>query len=128
MHPAGWQEEVIAMFTKVTKVVAALALLLGLFSHSAADYRKLIFAVVWMAALVVLAQAFHRTNYFWAAVFLAIACVFNPILPIALPASMGLLSEMAAAIMFMIALAVLRSKPRLTIASITAPGAGSESL
>lgn len=48
--------------------------------------------------------------------------------PIALPASMGLLSEMTAAILFMIALAVLRSKPRLSIASITAPGAGSESL
>ena len=116
------------MFTKVTKVVAAVALLLGLFSHSAADYRRLIFTVVWMAALVVLAQAFYRSNYFWAALFLLIACLFNPIRPIALPASMGLLSEMAAAILFMIALAVLRSKPRLSIASITAPGAGSESL
>jgi hypothetical protein len=56
------------------------------------------------------------------------ACLFNPILPIALPASMGLLLEMAAALLFMIALAVLRSKPRLSIASITARGAGSESL
>lgn len=116
------------MFTKVTKVVAALALLLGLFSHSAADHRKLIFAVVWTAALVVLAQAFHRSSYFWAAVFLAMACLFNPMRPVALPASMGLLLEMAAAILFMIALAVLRSKPRLSIASITAHGAGSESL
>jgi len=116
------------MFTRMTKVVAALALLVGLFSHSVADYRKLIFAVVWMAALVVLAQAFHRTNYFWAAVFLTLACLFNPILPIAFPASTGLLIEMAAAILFMISLAVLRSKPRLSIASITGPGSGSESL
>jgi len=116
------------MFTKVTKVVAALALLVGLFSHSAADHRKLIFTVVWIAALVVLTQAFYRSSYFWAAVFLAMACLFNPILPVALPASMGLLLEMAGAILFMIALAVLRSKPRLSIASITAPGAGSESL
>jgi magnesium-transporting ATPase (P-type) len=117
-----------AMFTNVTKVLAALALVAGLFSHSAADHRKLIFLVVWMAALVVLSQAFHRSNYFWAAVFLAVACVFNPFVPIMLPASVGLLSEMAAAILFMISLAVLRSKPRLSIASITAPGAGSESL
>ncbi len=116
------------MFTKVTKVVAVLALLLGLFSHSAADHRTLIFTVVWMAALVVLAQAFHRTSYFWAAVFLALACLFNPIRPIALPASMGLVLEMVATILFLIALAVLRSKPRLSIASITAHGAGSESL
>ena len=116
------------MFTKVTKVIAALALLLGLFSHSAADHRKMIFTVVWVAALVVLIQAFQRSSYFWAAVFLATACLFNPIRPVALPASMGLLLEMVAAILFMIALAVLRSKPRLSIASITAPGAGSESL
>jgi hypothetical protein len=117
-----------AMFTNVTKVVAALALLLGLFSHSAADHHKLIFLVVWMAALVVLAQAFYRSSYFWAAVFLTMACLFNPIRPIALPASVELLFEMAAAILFMIALAALRSKPRLSIVSITAPGAGSESL
>lgn len=116
------------MFTSVTKVLAALALLIGLFSHSAADYRKVVLIVVWLAALVVLAQAFQRSNYFWAGVFLAVACVFNPVLPIMLPASVGLLSEMAAAILFMISLAVLRSKPRLSIASITAPGAGSESL
>lgn len=116
------------MFTNVTKVLAALALLVGLFSHSAADHRKLIFLVVWMAALVVLAQAFYRSNYFWAAVFLAVACIFNPVVPIMLPASAGLLAEMAATILFMISLAVLRSKPRLSIASITAPGAGSESL
>jgi hypothetical protein len=116
------------MFTKVIKVVAALVLMAGLFSHSVADYRKLIFLVVWMAALVVLAQAFHRSNYFWAVVFLMVACLFNPILPVALPASTGLLLEMMAAILFMISLAVLRSKPRLAIASITAPGSGSESL
>ena len=116
------------MFTKATKVVAALALLLGLFSHSAADHRKLIFTLAWVAALVVLAQAFYRSSYFWAAVFLAMACLFNPIRPVALPASMGLVLEMAAAILFMIALAVLRSRPRLSIASITAPGAGGESL
>ena len=116
------------MFTKVTKLVAALALLLGLFSHSAADHSRLILTLAWMAALVVLAQAFHRSSYFWAAVFLTLACLFNPILPIGLPASMGLVVEMTAAILFMIALAVLRSKPRLSIASITAPGAGSESL
>lgn len=116
------------MFTKVTKVLAALGLLAGLFLQSAADHRRLIFVVVWMAALVVLAQAFHRSSYFWAAVFLSVACLFNPILPIALPASVGLVSEMAAAILFMVSLAVLRSKPRLSIASITAPGAGGESL
>ncbi len=62
------------MLTKVIKVVAALALLAGLFSHSAADYRNLIF------------------------------------------------------VLFMISLAVLRSKTRLSIASITGPGSGSESL
>jgi magnesium-transporting ATPase (P-type) len=117
-----------AMFTKITKVLAAVALLVGLFSHSAGDYRRMIFIVVWMAALVVLAQAFHRNNFFWAAIFLSVACLFNPILPIMLPASMGLLVNMAAAILFMISLAVLRSKPRLSIASITASGAGSESL
>ena len=116
------------MFTKITKVLAALALLLGLFSHTAGDHRQLIFMLVWAAALVVLAQAFHRSNYFWAATFLALACLFNPIRPVALPASLGLMCEMAAAILFMISLAVLRSKPRLSIASITASGAGSESL
>ena len=116
------------MFLKAAKVVAAVALLLGLFSHSATDYRKLIFTVVWMAALVVLVQAFYRSSYFWAAVFLAIACLFNPLRPIAFPASMGLVLEMTASIMFMVALAVLRSKPRLSIASITAHGSGSESL
>ena len=116
------------MFTKITKLLAALALLLGLFSHTASDHRQLISILVWAAALVVLAQALYRSNYFWAATFLALACLFNPIRPIALPASLGLMCEMATAILFMISLAVLRSKPRLSIASITASGAGNESL
>jgi hypothetical protein len=122
------QKGATAMFTKITKVLAALALLLGLFTHSASDHRKLIFLLVWAAALVVLGQAFHRSNYLWAAIFLALACLFNPVRPVTLPASMGLLCEMAAAILFMISLAVLRSKPRLSIASITGSEAGSESL
>jgi hypothetical protein len=92
------------MFTKITKVVAAVALLVGFF------------------------PPFYRSYYFWAVIFLAVACLFNPIRPITLPDSMGLLSEMAAAILFMISLAVLRAKPRLSLASITASRAGSESL
>ena len=116
------------MLTKFTKVVAVLALLAGLFSRTAADYRTGLLIVVWGAALVVLAQAFYRSNYFWMGVFLAVACLFNPIRPILLSASLVLILDMSTAILFMISLAALRSRPRLSIASITGPVSRSESL
>jgi hypothetical protein len=117
-----------AMLTKFTKVVAVLALLAGLFSRAAADYRTGLLIVVWAAALVVLAQAFSRSNYFWMGVFLGVACLFNPIRPILLSASLVLILDVSTAILFMISLAALRSKPRLSIASITGPASRSESL
>ena len=116
------------MFTKLTKWLSIMALLLGAFLTSSAIYRIGLEMVVCVAALVVAVQAFRIGRYFWGIGFAAIAVLFNPAVPIVLSHRAFLLLDFVCIGAFLVSLAALQWKPTLSIPSITGRTPGSESL
>lgn len=107
------------MHTEVMKWVPILAPLLAVvFWHFAPTYQGELNIVVSVAAAAVLIQAFQAKKYRWAAGFLGIALLFNPVMPV-FPLAGGLsLSLVVLAIApFAISLVALRRQPLLSIPS-----------
>jgi len=116
------------MFTKLTKWLSIMALLLGMFLTSSTIYRIGLEMVVCVAAVVVLAQAFRIRKYFWGVGFAAIAVLFNPVVPVVLSHRIFLLLDLVCIGTFLISLTALQWQPTLSIPSITGRTPGSESL
>ena len=119
------------MLTKIMKwgSIAALLILAALNSHSLADYRTVLAAlVVFAGAIVVLVQSTSRAKYLWATAFLAVGVLFNPVLPIMLPRNTFVMLGLVILVLFVMSLAALKRIPRLSIASITDRTPGSQSL
>jgi hypothetical protein len=109
--------------------VAALLLLLAVLWRSSPDYRTVLAAfVVWAGAIVVFVEAASAGNYAWAATFLAVGALFNPVLPIMLPRNLFLGLDLACLVMFLVSLAIWKANPRLSIASTIDPTPRNESL
>lgn len=104
-------------------------LLTVLFWGSAKDFRLELDLVVCGAAAVVVAQAFEAKKYYWASGFVAIALMFNPLVPVYRPAGDFALSIVVFSIVpFVMALIELRPRPLMSIPSITDRNPGSRSL
>ena len=116
------------MLTKITKWIAIAALLLALFWHPFAESRRLLQFAVLGGAVAVLVQALRAGKYMWIGLFVAVACVFNPIRPISFSPSLFLVLDALTLVLFMVSLRGLDTKPRQSIASITDRTPGSESL
>jgi len=119
------------MLVKIMKWVSIAALLLtALFRRSAANYQPLLDFVVCMGAIVVVQQqAVRAKKYLWAAGFLVIAVLFNPIVPVPKPSgNLSLLMVSVCIATFAISLVALKPQPLLSIPSITDRNPGSESL
>ena len=116
------------MFTRIMKWFSIMALLLGVFLSSSASYRTALELVVCVAAAVVAAQAFRTGKYFWGIGFVAIAILFNPVVPIAFSPGRFLVLDLVCIAAFLGSLAVLRWRPILSVPSITDRTPGSESL
>ncbi len=116
------------MLTKVIKWSAIAALIGGVLSRSLPDWGLVLQFVVVAAAAVVLTQAATMHRYVWMTLFLVVAFLFNPVVPV--PFShyiFGIVSAFAV-LLFFFSLELLKPKPRLSIASITDRMPGSESL
>ncbi len=116
------------MPTKIMKWIAIAALLLALFWHPFAESRILLQFAVLAGAVAVLVQAVRAGKYVWIGLFVAVACIFNPIRPFAFSANLFLVLDAITLVLFMVSLGRLAMKPRLSIASITDRTPGSESL
>ena len=116
------------MFTKIMKFVCAGVLLLTAFWVATPGLKILLDIVICVGALMVATQAVAWSKYLWAAGFVAIAVLFNPILPIALSRNVFLWLDMACLLAFLISLETLKSQPVLSISSITNRIPGSLSL
>jgi hypothetical protein len=115
------------MLTKIMKWASiAVLLLVGL--RLAKSYQGLWEMVVCVSALLVVAQAVRAAKYFWAAGFLAIVVLFNPVAPIVLSAKILLWLNWVCLAAFLVSLAVLKRSPTLSIPSITNRTPRSESL
>ena len=116
------------MFMKVMKFVCVGVLLLTAFWVASPGVKVLLDILVCVGAITVAAEAVARPKYLWAAGFVAIAVLFNPIAPVALSRNVFLGLDVACLLAFLLSLAALRRQPMLSIPSITNRTPGSEAL
>ena len=116
------------MFTKLMKWFSITVLVLGLYWGSSAAFRITMELVVFVAALVVTAQALRTGKHFWWIAFTALAALFNPIAPPALSHKMFLGLDCVSIAIFLASLLFLRWQPILSMPSITGRTPGSQSL
>ena len=118
------------MYPKVMKLVSIAALLLAVvFWNYAGAYQMELNLVVSVAAAVILIQAVQARKYRWVAAFLAIAVLFNPVVPIfRLESPVGLSLVVLSIAPFAISLVALRPDRLMSIPSITDRNPGSQSL
>lgn len=118
------------MYTEVMKWLSIATLLSTLvFWNVAASYQPELNLLICSAAALVLVQAARRKKYIWAAGFLLVAVLFNPLLPMfQLAGGIGLGLIALAIAPFAVSLVALRPRPLLSIPSITDRNPGSQSL
>ena len=124
--------------TRFMKGLSMVALLLGFFWSLPVGHRELagrgsgslvLFDIlVCLTALLVIAEAVRAGKYFWAAGFVAIALLFNPVVPVALSRKMFLGLDAVCILTFLASLAFVQGRRILTIPSITNCRPRSESL
>ena len=118
------------MLPNIMKWTCSATLLLATaFWSIALDYELLLTVVVFMGAVIVLQQAVKEHQHLWAAAFAAIALVFNPAAPL-FQASGGWfrVTALVCTAVFAVSLMALKTRPILSIPSITDRTPGSESL
>ena len=116
------------MFTTTMKWAAVAALVIGIFWRMSFDHLSYLNFVVTLAAALVVVQAASLRQYWWVVSFVAIACLFNPILPIELSSRLTIGFQVISAAIFAGSLQLLHSEPTMTIASITEVNPKTESL
>jgi hypothetical protein len=118
------------MHNQVMKWTSIVALLLAVvFWKAAPDYQRELNLIVAMAAAFVFVQAYRAGKHLWAVGFAGIALLFNPVVPMfRLGGDPGLGLVVFSIVPFAMSLIVLKSQPRLSIASITDRNPGSQSL
>lgn len=116
------------MLTTIMKYVAIATLLAGLFWKFVPNARTYLDFVVAAGAVFVLVQAVNLRRYWWVAGFSAITFLFNPIRTIELSSGTTVALQILTAAVFAISLQLLKTSPRLTIASITEANPRTESL
>lgn len=117
-----------AMFTKIVKLVCAGALLVTAFWVTPPGIGILLDILISVGAITIATEAVARPKYVWAAGFVAIGVLFNPIAPVALSRNVFLVLDVACLLAFLISLEALQSQPVLSIPSITNRTPGSRSL
>jgi hypothetical protein len=116
------------MFTKTMKWVSIAVLLLAVLWRLTASSQVLLEIVVCVSGLLVVTQAVRAGKYFWAAGFVAIAVLFNPVVPGAFSRKAFLWLGSVSLLTFLVSLAVSRRQTILSMPSRTDRAAGSESL
>jgi hypothetical protein len=121
------------MLTTFMKWIASVALLGGLvlpafLGHYALGYHEGLLILIPAGATVVMFQAAAMREYRWVAAFGVVACLFNPVVPLGFSAAPALVVNTLALTLFALSLKLLKTPPRLSIASITDRMPGSESL
>jgi len=116
------------MFTKIMKWLSIAALLLAALLRPSGGYQVLLQFVVCVTALMVVTQAIRTHKYFLVPAFVAIAVLFNPVVPVLLSRKTLLWLDWVCLMTFLVSLAALRWQPALTIPSITSQLRRSKSL
>ena len=116
------------MTTKIMKLVAIAALLMALLPQTGSAYRLALECVVCLSCILVVREAVRARKFFWFIAFGAIAVLFNPLLPVVPSHRVSIWLDLVCALMFLSSLAILHTRPMLSMPSITDRTPGSESL
>ena len=117
------------MLTEIMKWASVVALMVAVFGwHSSLNVRVLVQFIVCAAAALVFVQAMRASKRLWAAGFLGVAVLFNPVLPVAFSRSIFFAVDAICLAMFLFSVAFLASSPRLSAVSIRDPEPGNKSL
>ena len=116
------------MFTKIMKLVCVGALVLAALWVASPGVAIVLDILVFVGAITVATEAVVQPRYLWAAGFVAISVLFNPIVPVVLSRNVFLALDLACILAFLLSLAALKRQPILSIPSITNRTRGSESL
>ncbi|HUK23724.1 MAG TPA: DUF6804 family protein [Terriglobales bacterium] len=116
------------MLTTIMKYIAIAVLLVGAFWRMPGDLRGYSGFIISAAAVFVLVQAFILRKYVWGMAFIAVVCLFNPLQPVGFSFPTLVVLEVMSAVLFAFSLPLLRTRPRMTIASITEANPKTESL
>jgi hypothetical protein len=91
----------------------------GYLSTSRCESPDVVIHLVCASGLLIVAQAVHSRKYPWAVGFLAIAVLFNPVVPLARSGRNVLWLNGIGLAAFLTAAIALKAGPRLTVLSIT---------
>jgi Family of unknown function (DUF6804) len=116
------------MLTTIMKYVAIATLLAGLFWRFVPNARTYLDFLVAAGAVFVLVQAIRLHKYWWVAGFSAVILLFNPIRHLEFSFGTTVVLQILTAAVFAVSLQLLKTSPRLTIASITEANPRTESL
>ena len=116
------------MLTRTMKWICIAVLLVAALRLPTGSYQVWLEFVVCMSGLLAATQAAREGKYFWATGFVAIAVLFNPVVPVALARRTFLWLDLVCLMTFLISLGALKTRPTLSIPSITGRTPGSESL
>ena len=106
------------VFTKAMNWVSIATLFLALFWLPFQNYPVTLKVLVCLGALLVAKQAWGREKYLWATGFVAIAVLFNPMVPFVLARKTFFFLELACLGAFLLSLAILAEKPLAPVAGI----------
>ena len=107
------------MLTYIMKWFSIAVLLLALFGRSSAGYLLVLQFVVCGAAIMVAWEAYRSERQVWAIGFVAIAVLFNPFQSLTYSREMFLWLDLLSMATFLASLAVLKAKPKFSMALIT---------
>jgi hypothetical protein len=116
------------MLSKIVKWAAIAALIAGVFTRSAIGVAIILQLAVVVASAIVLTQAATLHRYVWVGLFLVVACLFNPVFPVPFSNIIFRVASVATVFLFIGSLIALKTKPRLSITSITDMLPSSEAL
>lgn len=113
------------MYLKIVLIVSTATLGVALFATSSESYRVLMQFLICASALIVLHAIRGRAEYFWAGTLLAVAVLFNPVFPIALPGRIFILLDLICMALFLFYYSAYKTKTPLAMLSVTdrTPGA-----
>lgn len=103
--------------TVFVKIASAISLLVAAVWVPPSGVKLLIDVLVSVGALSVATQAAASSKKFWAAGFVAISVLFNPLVPVGLPRGVFFWLDLACVVVFMVSLETLKGLPGLTFPS-----------
>ena len=116
------------MLTKILKCCSVIALLAVVVLRPSAGYALATQFLVCAAAIMAAVESFQTRKPALAIGLMLVAIAFNPVFPLRMPQLLFLGTATVALGIFMLSIVTFRSRPRLSMASITDRTPGSESL